>query len=84
MNEDESRSPHWLDRPGSVRAIIRALALVCSLVVLADFFYEKHGHYSWENFPGFYAIFGFVSCVVLVLAATQLRKILKRGEDYYD
>ncbi len=84
MNEDGSRPPRWLERPGSVLAIIRALALVCSLVVLADFFYEKHGHYSWEDFPGFYAIFGFVSCVVLVLVATQLRKILKRDEDYYD
>ncbi|HIL81569.1 MAG TPA: hypothetical protein EYG54_09970 [Myxococcales bacterium] len=84
MNEDGSRPPRWLERPGSVLAIIRALALVCSLVVLADFFYEKHGHYSWENFPGFYAIFGFVSCVVLVLVATRLRKILKRDEDYYD
>jgi len=84
MSEDGSRSRYWLERPGSVRTIIRSLILVCSVVVLADLFYEKHGHYSWENFPGFYAIFGFVSCVALVLAATQLRKVLKRDEDYYD
>ena len=84
MNEDGHRSPHWLERRGSVGKIIRSLALVCGLVVLADFFYEKHGHYPWENFPGVYALFGFVSCVVLVLAATQLRRILKRDEDYYD
>ena len=84
MNEDRHRSPHWLERRGSVGKIILSLALVCGLAVLADFFHEKHGHYSWENFPGVYAIFGFVSCVVLVLAATQLRRILKRDEDYYD
>jgi hypothetical protein len=53
-------------------------------LVAFDFFSEKHGHYSWESFPGFYALFGFVSCVVLVLAAKQLRRILKRDEDYYD
>ena len=84
MSEEGSRPSHWLERPGSVNKIIRSLALVCALVVVVDFFYEKHGHYSWENFPGFYALFGFVSCVVLVLAATQLRRILKRDEDYYD
>ena len=33
---------------------------------------------------GFYAIFGFVACVGLVLAAKELRKFLKRDEDFYD
>ena len=84
MSEEGSRPSLWLERPGSVDKIIRSLALVCALVVGVDFFYETHGPYSWENFPGFYALFGFVSCVVLVLAATQLRRILKRDEDYYD
>lgn len=34
--------------------------------------------------PAFYCLYGFVACVLLVLAATQLRKILMREEDYYD
>jgi len=84
MNEDGKLPPYWLERPGSVSKIIRTLALVCAALVAFDFFFEKHGHYSWESFPGFYALFGFVSCVVLVLAAKQLRRILKRDEDYYD
>ncbi|MCS5635098.1 MAG: hypothetical protein NZ990_01160 [Myxococcota bacterium] len=84
MSEDGSKNSHWLERPGSVDKIIRTLAVICALLVVADFFYEKHGHYSWENFPGFYAFFGFVSCVGLVLAAKLLRRILKRDEDYYD
>ncbi|MCH7824691.1 MAG: hypothetical protein IH849_07810, partial [Acidobacteria bacterium] len=36
------------------------------------------------GFFGFYGFYGFVSCVFLVLAAKQLRKIVGRGEDYYD
>ena len=32
----------------------------------------------------FYAIFGFTACVTLVLIAKQMRRILKRKEDYYD
>ncbi len=43
-----------------------------------------HGHFSWENWPGFFAIFGFVTFAGAVLAGKQLRKILMRKEDYYD
>jgi hypothetical protein len=33
---------------------------------------------------GFYAFYGFVACVLLVLIAKQMRKVLMRKEDYYD
>ncbi|MEE2711768.1 MAG: hypothetical protein VX913_03250 [Planctomycetota bacterium] len=74
----------WLDKPGSVGLIIKGLTLVCVLVVAADLLYHKHGHYSFEKWPGFHAIYGFISCVLLVLAATQMRRLVMRDEDYYD
>ena len=37
-----------------------------------------------EKIPGFYAFYGFIGCVVLVLLATAMRKVLMRDEDYYD
>jgi hypothetical protein len=75
----------WLDEPRNVKKIIRALFAICAVVALADVFHYKHHlHFDFEYWPGFYSIFGFVACVFLVLAATQLRKILKRDEDYYD
>lgn len=46
--------------------------------------HAKHSHYWWEELPAFHAAYGFISCVVLVLAATQLRKVLMREEDYYE
>lgn len=52
--------------------------------VAADLFYEKQGHFGMENLLGFHAVYGFVSCAGLVLAAKQLRRIVKRDEDYYD
>jgi hypothetical protein len=52
--------------------------------VLADFFYHKHTHYDFQGYVGFDAFYGFVSCVLLVLVAKQVRKILMRDEDYYD
>ena len=70
--------------PSAVGKLIKALVGICVLVVLADFGYEKHGHYRFEEIPGFHAAFGFVSFVFLVLTATQLRKVIMRSEDYYD
>ncbi len=41
--------------------------------------------FPWEEWPQFYAIFGFVACVVLVLIAKYiLRPLVMREEDYYD
>ena len=75
---------YWLDDLRNVRKIYWGLWIVCFLLVTADLFYEKHIEFSIESFPGFFGFYGFVSCVVLVLAAKQLRKIVGRGEDYYD
>ncbi|MEX1310724.1 MAG: hypothetical protein AB1Z65_09925 [Candidatus Sulfomarinibacteraceae bacterium] len=75
----------WLDDPGNVNKICYALYAICAGFALADFFpYKHHLHFDFEYWPGFYSIYGFVSCVALVLAATQLRKILMRDEDFYD
>lgn len=58
-----------------------------SLVVLLaiEFFVHKHPHFPWEDWPEFYAVYGFVACVALVLAAKYiLRPLMRRREDYYD
>lgn len=64
--------------------MFRILCVLCVIVVAADFFYDKHAYFAWERWIGFHGWFGFVACVALVLAAKQLRKLLKRPEDYYD
>jgi len=74
----------WLDSPNNVRKVIRLLLAVCALLFLADALYEKHSHFEAEDIFGFYAIFGFVMCVALVLAAKAMRIFLMRDEDYYD
>ncbi|MXO62475.1 hypothetical protein GRI48_05555 [Altererythrobacter oceanensis] len=64
--------------------ILRVFYVLCAVLVAADFVIHRHVYHPWENLPAFYAIFGFVACVVLVLIATQMRKVLMRDEDYYD
>ncbi len=75
---------YWLDDPRNVRKIYGGLWIVCWLLVAADLLYEKHIEFPIERVWGFFGFYGFVSCVLLVLAAKQLRKIVGRGEDYYD
>jgi hypothetical protein len=72
------------DDPSNVNRIIKILIGVSALTVVADFFYHKHTAYHFQEWIGFDAVYGFVACVLLVLAAKQLRKLLMRPEDYYD
>lgn len=81
---DHSGKKHWLDHPANVNKLILALVAICALLVLADLFYHKHVHFAFETWFGFHAWFGFGMCVALVLIAKELRKIIKREENYYD
>lgn len=76
----------WLDHPRNVNKIFWGLVVmvICALTVLADLLYHKHVHYGIESIMGYHGLYGFVSCVVLVLAAKVLRRVIKRDEDYYD
>ena len=77
-------------RPKSARRIIAALFITCGIGVLLDFLFlsesfDKHALFEWENWPGFYAVYGFVACVLLVLVSKYvLRPLVMRDEDYYD
>lgn len=73
----------WLDRPGSVRFLITVLVLACLLVLVLDFIVHRHVEFAFEAWYGFYAFYGFIACCLIVLSAKELRKLVRRGEDYY-
>ena len=75
---------HIFDKPENVNRLLRGFYAVCVVLLVLDFVLHRHITHSWENTPAFYAIFGFVACVVLVLIAKEMRKVLMRKEDYYD
>jgi hypothetical protein len=58
-----------------------ALALAELSVLL---FLHPHVTFWWEEIPGFNAIYGFLSCIILVLVAKALGHWLKKEEDYYE
>lgn len=77
------KKTYFFDKPENIKRVLHVFYAICALLFAADFVIHRHIYHSWEKLPGFYAIFGFVACVVLVLVATQMRKLLMRDEDYY-
>ncbi len=67
-----------------VKRLLRVFFVISALLFLVDFFIDRKIHQPAERMPGFYALYGFVGCVVLVLAAKELRKVVMRPENYYD
>jgi hypothetical protein len=64
--------------------VLRTLLGACLMVIAADFLYEKRGYVPWEGWIGFQGGFGFLSGVILVLAARWLQRLLRRGGDHYE
>ena len=61
---------------------LAALVLIDAIPALVD---NHHAHTSIERFPGFWAVFGFVACVVIILVSKAFGKAgIMQREDYYD
>jgi hypothetical protein len=73
-----------LDSAKNRRKVVRYFYVCLILLLIVDFFIPKHGHFSWETAPAFYAVYGFVACVSLIFVAKLLRLLVRRKEDYYD
>lgn len=66
-----------------LRFWLKVFFALCALITLLDLVVHKHGDHWW-NFFGFHSGYGFVACVLLVVVAAWMRRIVMRDEDYYD
>lgn len=74
---------HFFDKPKNTTKVLWIFHLLCAALLLVEVFYHRHTMHVWENLWGFYAFYGFVACVLLVLVAKQLRKLVMVDERYY-
>ncbi len=87
---DPEQPVGWFDRKENVRKVLVGLFLGCAFLAVIDVIFwitdfDKHPYFRWETWPGFYAVYGFVACVLLVLISKHvLRPLVMRGEDYYE
>ena len=75
---------HWLTRPETIRRLWWFSGLVLASTVLAELFVTPEAHFAVERLTGFYALFGFIACVAMILFAKGLGEFLKRPDTYYD
>jgi cell division protein FtsW (lipid II flippase) len=80
----QDKKSHYFDKPENIKKVLRIFYVICGGLILADFLVHRHVYHNWESLWGFYGVFGFVACVVLVLVAKEMRKLIMRKEDYYD
>jgi len=80
----ENKKKYIFDNPQNIKRVLYILYACCVLLFLLDFVIHRHVVHSWESLWGFYPIYGFVGCVILVFVATWMRTFLMRSEDYYN
>ncbi|MEM7392997.1 MAG: hypothetical protein AAF492_11685 [Verrucomicrobiota bacterium] len=68
----------------SKESLVPWLVLLGGFLVVIEFIYHKHVHFSLEKLPLFYALFGFGVCRGVLWLAQQIQTRLQREEDYYD
>ena len=81
MTDDTQR--HWLTRPATVKKLWWLFSVVLALTVVAQLFIYVKGYFTVDGWFGFGALYGFISCLIMVLVAKGLGVFLKRPNDYY-
>jgi len=84
----DSGTPAPADRPGvpPPRRGLRLLVTLCALLLAADLLdlagvlYHRHGHYSVEEWFGFYAALGLASAGLALIAGRLGRLLRSRGD----
>lgn len=81
MNDSENE--HFLTRPRTIRGLWWIFSGLLALTVLAQLVFYVKGYFTVDGWFGFGAVFGFLSCLLMVLFAKALGLLLKRPNDYY-
>lgn len=77
----------WLRR--HLRRVVQGSSLLLALLVIVDAIpgvvNKEHAHTAVERWPGFWAVFGWVGCVLLIVVSKWLGHAgIMQREDYYD
>ncbi len=70
-----------------LKTVIRVCMAVLALLILWDvvFVNKEHAHTAAEHVPGFWSIFGFIACVLIIILSKWYGHAgIMQREDYYD
>jgi hypothetical protein len=73
----------FFDRSDVIKWSLRIFYSICIMLLAVDFIIHRHVETDIEKIPAFYVVYAFLACVLFVLIANQLRKLLMREDHYY-
>lgn len=70
----------------NAKTLERIAYVILALTVVLDLFIPRdHVYFFWDDIPGFSAVYGFISCILIIIVSKALGHYwLSRPEDYYD
>ena len=78
------QNKHWLLRKDNIRKLWIIFIAILAMTVIAGLFVHQHQSFGIEDSFGFFAWYGFVTCVGMIVFAKLLGLFLKRPGDYYE
>ena len=78
------QNKHWLLRKDNIRKLWIIFIAILAMTVIAGLFVHQHQSFGIEDSFGFFAWYGFVACVGMIVFAKLLGLFIKRPEDYYE
>ena len=70
-----------------LKTLVRICCGVLALLILADALLvnKEHAHTAAERLPGFWSVFGFIGCVLIIILSKWYGHAgIMTREDYYD
>ncbi len=60
--------------------------IVLILVIITDFFIPRHEiHFIGDQIPGFWSLFGFIACILIILISKWIGHLgIMQDENYYN
>jgi hypothetical protein len=80
----------YLEDPVRFAFLKRVFYALLGVLALAEiiaplFLYHDHAHFAFEDWVAFGSLYGFISCVLIIVISKLLGKLwLMRSESYYD
>ncbi len=76
----------YLGNPENAGRLKKLLYITLAVIVAADFLVPReHVAFFWDAIPGWSAVYGFISCVLIIVVSKFLgHRGLMKKEDYYD
>lgn len=82
-----ARIVNYIGSPQNSKQLKKIGIAMLVIVVIADFLVHRaHPVYLWDKIPGWGAVYGFISCVLIILVSKFIGHqggIMKK-EDYYE